>query len=442
MSQHIEKIQKKSMASVVLVMGIFFCISLITNIMGPIFPALVKDYNLSLTLAGLFPFSFFIAYGVMSIPAGLLTEALGGKRVILLGLALAGSGALLFVINPSLDGALLSLFLIGSAMAMLQVVINPLLRVAGGASNFAFYSVLAQLVFGVAATFAPHVYTDLTSAIANGEPFVSIIFAWVPQDKNWLSLYAVFAILSFLMLVVTLAMRLPKIDLDASEKAGSLASYLELLKDKKVILYFFAIVCYVASEQGIANSISVFLEREHGFDPNVEGANTLSRFWLMMVFGCILGLALLKLIDSRIVLRIFSIGAICSFVVAVTGSGGTALIFLPLTGFCISVMWSILISLALNSVENHHGSFTGILCTGILGGALASPIIGAIAEFTGVLQVGMLFVVLTLSYILFISFWSKPLVNNKTIFSSPEIESDGDSFAARDGRLNNDLKVF
>jgi len=35
-------------------------------------------------------------------------------------------------------------------MAVLSVVINPMLRVAGGEEHFAFNSVLAQLVFGLA----------------------------------------------------------------------------------------------------------------------------------------------------------------------------------------------------------------------------------------------------------------------------------------------------
>jgi MFS transporter, FHS family, L-fucose permease len=85
----------------------------------------------------------------------------------------------------------------------------------------------------------------------------------------------------------------------------------------------------------------------------------------------------------------------------------------PLVGFCISVMWSIIFSLALNSVPTHHGSVAGILCSGIIGGALASPIIGLIADLSGELRFGMLFVLLTLGYILSIGFWAKPLVTNK-----------------------------
>ena len=40
------------------------------------------------------------------------------------------------------------LFVIGLGMAMLQVVINPLMRTAGGEAHFAFFSVMGQLVFG------------------------------------------------------------------------------------------------------------------------------------------------------------------------------------------------------------------------------------------------------------------------------------------------------
>jgi hypothetical protein len=46
-------------------------------------------------------------------------------------------------------------------MAMLQVVINPLMRTAGGEGNFAVYSVLGQLVFGLASFISPLVFSAL-----------------------------------------------------------------------------------------------------------------------------------------------------------------------------------------------------------------------------------------------------------------------------------------
>ena len=78
-------------------------------------------------------------------------------------------------------------------------------------------------------------------------------------------------------------------------------------------------------------------------------------------------------------------------------------------------MWSIIFSLALNSVAEHHGSFSGILCTGIIGGAIIPLVIGSIADVTG-LRFGMTFLYLSLAYILSIGIWAKPIIKNKAVF--------------------------
>ncbi len=85
-----------------------------------------------------------------------------------------------------------------------------------------------------------------------------------------------------------------------------------------------------------------------------------------------------------------------------------------MTGFFASVMWSIIVSLALNSVSSHHGTFSGILCTGIAGGALVPLIIGGLGELIG-LRFAMLFMLLTLGYILSIGIWARPLVTNARV---------------------------
>jgi fucose permease len=79
-------------------------------------------------------------------------------------------------------------------------------------------------------------------------------------------------------------------------------------------------------------------------------------------------------------------------------------------------MWPILISLALNSVAEYHGSFSGILGTGIMGGAVMPAIIGRIGDHFG-LRNGLLLLYLTFGFVLSVGFWAKPLVNNATVRS-------------------------
>jgi len=134
----------------------------------------------------------------------------------------------------------------------------------------------------------------------------------------------------------------------------------------------------------------------------------------LLTIGCLLGLVLLKLFDSRKVLTLFTAGAIVSLLGALFGSLGVAVVAFPLTGFFASVMWSIIVSLALNSVPHHHGTLSGILCSGIAGGAVVPLTVGGLAELLG-LQLALLFVLLTLGYILSIGIWAKPLVNNETV---------------------------
>ena len=134
----------------------------------------------------------------------------------------------------------------------------------------------------------------------------------------------------------------------------------------------------------------------------------------MMTVGCFLGLFLLKVMDSKIVLRIFTIAALIILTFTLFGKVEYALFGFPALGFCLSVMYAIIFSLALNSVTKSHGSFAGILCTAIAGGALFSLLIGKLKDLIG-LQAGMMIIYITLAYILSLSYWAKPIVKNAII---------------------------
>lgn len=403
---------------VLLVFLVFFAISFLTNILGPLVPDIINGFHLSLALAGFLPFAFFVAYGVMSIPAGMLLERYREKPVMVAAFGLAFAGSLLFALRPSFAVALTSLFLIGIGMTMLQVAINPLLRAAGGEEHFAFNSVVGQLVFGSASFLSPFVYSYLVARLKSPEAspnaLIGALARVVPRDLPWVSLYWVFAVVAVVMMAVLAFVRLPRFELKEEERAGAWATHRELLRNPTVWLYFVAVFCYVGSEQGIANWISKFLSTYHGYDPQVEGARAVAMFWGLMTAGCLLGLVLLKLYDCRKVLAGFSVAAIVTLTAALLGPARMSYYAFMLLGFFLSVMWSIVFSLALNSVAHHHGSFSGILCTGIVGGAFVSLLVGGLGDRFG-LRAGMMVLYLTLGYILSVGLWAKPLIDNATM---------------------------
>lgn len=408
---------QKSPYLVFLIMLTFFVISFLSNIMGPLIPDIIQGFQLNLMLVALLPFAFFIAYGIMSIPAGMFLEVYQEKKVMVFAFGLACLGSMLMVIFPNYLSAILSLFLIGCGMAMLQVVINPLLRTAGGEEHYAFYSVMGQLTFGFASFLSPMVYQYFLSQkkLARTESnWMSAIFAYLPENLSWISLYFLFVVICIGMIGVIYVSKFPQVELQEDEKAGPLATHIELFKNKYVLLYFFAMLCYVGTEQGVANWISQFLATYHQVDPQTIGADTVAYFWGLMTAGGILGLVLLKIMDSRWVLSSFTLLAMISLGFALWGPVGYALVAFPLVGFFASVIYPVIFSLALNSVDKHHGSFSGIIVTGIIGGAIVPFFVGWIGDHWG-LQTGMGILFISLAYIFSIGFWAKPIIQNKRI---------------------------
>ncbi len=401
----------------ILVFLIFIAISLLTNIFGPIIPDLISGFSLSLAAAALLPFSFFLAYGVMSIPAGMMVERTGEKPVILGAFALSFAGALLVASLPGYHTALVSVFLIGVAMAVLQVAINPLLRVAGGEEHYAFNCALAQLLFGGASFLSPLVYSYLVGALAFPGPkptVLSLLAAVTPAKWPWISLYWLFTILSLAMMLCVSMFRFPVVERTAEESMGSWQLHRQLFRNPVVLLYFVSMFAYVGSEQGTANWISQFLSTYHGVNPQTTGAMTVAWFWGLLTAGCALGLIVLKLVDSRRALIGTTVCALFALTAALFGGRETALLAFPAVGFFASLMWPVIMSLALNSLDHSHGAFAGILCTAIIGGALLPLWIGQIGDHLG-LRTGLMLLYVTFGWILGIGFWARPLVRNQTI---------------------------
>lgn len=414
-------VMKKTVLQLTLIMCFWFTISFITNILGPLIPDIIRNFQLTdLAMAGFIPTSFFLAYAIMSIPAGIMIDRWGEKLVLFCGFLMPFIGTVLFACLHTYPALLASSFIIGLGMAMLQTVLNPLQRTVGGEENYAFVAELAQFVFGTASFVSPLVYAYLIREL-NPEVYqpgknvlLDCLSTVTPSSLPWVSLYWVFALLLLVMLVAVALSKFPKIELKEDEKSGSQSSYFSLFRQKFVWLFFLGIFCYVSTEQGTSIFMSTFLEQYHGVDPQTEGAVIVSYFWGLMTVGCLLGMVLLKLVDSKRLLQVSGGLTIVLLLVALLGSKEASMITFPAIGFSISMMYSIVFSLALNSASQYHGSFAGILCSGIVGGAGGPLIISTLSDMTS-LRTGMLVILVFVGYITFIGFWAKPLVSNKTV---------------------------
>ncbi len=383
---------------VAIILVVFFFISLVTNISGPLIPDFIQAFDLSLTMAALLPFAFFAAYAVTSIPAGVLVEKHGEKAVLLAACLITLAGAALVSSVPLYWSTIVAIFLTGVGMAALQVTLSPLLRTVGGEASFAFNSVLGQIAFGLASFVSPLVYSQMVTRFA----------------LPWVSAYWLFAGASVVMLALLTVVRFPRVERQVGERVGGAAVHLGLLRRPLVWLYFVGVFSYVGLEQGLANWMSQYLASAHGLDPQTSGAHAVAGFWGAMTAGCVVGLVLLKLFDSRKVLIGFGGLAFIAVTLALFGPTAIAVMAFPACGFALSVMWSVVFSLALNSVPDHHGTFAGILCTGIVGGALVPLVVGRLGDAVG-LRASMCVLFLPLAYVTSVGFWAKPLIANAVV---------------------------
>ena len=399
-----------------LIMVIFFVVSFLTNIIGPLLPEAKIDFQLTLAQAGFLPFAFFIAYAV-SIPAGYLIEKTSEKTVMIIACIICCCGSLLFGMFPSYPMFISSLFIMGAGVAFLQTAMWPLLRTAGGEENYSFNSVLTQIFFGAASFISPLVYSYIVVNLPirpDSNIFLSTLSKLVSKNMAWASMYWIFGVVSILLIILIAVIKFPKVELKEDEKVEGFKTVLYLLKNKTVLIYFFGIFAYVGTEQGLSDWISKFLNTYHGYDPNTVGAQTIAVFWALQGIGSILGIFLLKLYDVKKVLAVFLILQLISLSFALFGAAEVSLVSFTICGFLTSLMYGSVFSLGLNSLSEHHGSFSGIMCTGIIGGAVMPFLIGLLGDATS-LRTGMFLIYLTILFMLYIAFTAKPLINNKTV---------------------------
>ncbi len=287
---------------------------------------------------------------------------------------------------------------------------------------------LAQLLAGLASFISPFVYSYLVLNISKhtaNNVLLTVLEKIVPAGLPWASIYWICGIIAIVMVVLTVFIKFPKVELSEDEKIEGVNIILKLLSDRTVIIFFLGIFAYVGTEQGISVWISKFLNTYHGIDPHTVGDYEVALFWGTMTIGGLLGLLLLKLVDVRIVLAAFIVCAITALSFALLGGTEVSLIAFPACGFFLSVMYPGIYSLGLNSVKKHHGSVAGILCTAIIGGAVVSFLVGYLGDMLG-LRFGMFLNFITLLYMLYIACTAKPLVHNDTIFRKKKLNNSND----------------
>ncbi|MEQ8909610.1 MAG: sugar MFS transporter [Vicingaceae bacterium] len=418
---------------------LFFMWGLITVLVDSLIPRLKDIFELSYFQAGLVQFAFFIAYGLVSIPAGSLLHKLGYQKGLVLGLITMGLGCLLFY--PAAGYRLFSLFLLGyfilaAGMTILQVAANPYVTVLGTAKGAASRLNLAQAFNSLGTAIAPALgaVLILSDRIQNQAELQKL--SSLEQDSYYVNeaqaVQQPFLIIAGSLLLM--AFLIYRLNLPQVLKTQSKGGYLKVIKNKKLLLGAIGIFVYVGCEVSIgsylvnyllslnlpelilnSNPLSYFVSFIHeGELQNIDDKGIVGAFvvlyWSGAMIGRFAGAYLSRFIRPALLLGIFALAAILMLFLSLSSTGLLAMFSILAVGLFNSIMFPTIFSLAIEDLDQLKAEGSGILCTAIAGGAFIPPLYGLLTDFVG-FQWAFVLLIICYAYIYFYSRFAKKITS-------------------------------
>jgi fucose permease len=211
---------------------------------GTLVGFVTKEFNLSPAVAGLLPFFGFLAFGLFSVPLGILADKKGQKFVLVLFLSLVLVGELIPVISIArYEYVLIPIFFIGVGITALQVVGNPMMRTVSAPGMFSRNLTFAQFIKSIGSNAAPYIL-----------PLV------VAMGIAWQSIFGIFALVVAVALVSVSFLKIEKDNSETKKNGASLKSSFALLKEPYVLMMVLGIFFYVGAEVGLNSWIARLLQ--------------------------------------------------------------------------------------------------------------------------------------------------------------------------------------
>ena len=336
------------------------------------------DFGLSETIAGFLPSMVFLWFLLLAVPAAIFMNRIGRKKTVLVSMLVTIVGMIIPFIDYNLYTCLIAFALLGIGNTILQVSLNPLL------TNVVKGNVLASSLT------AGQVLKAVSSFCG---PFIAAFAATVLG--NWQYLFPIFALLTLISMGWLMFVHI-------REKSSWGATF-GLLKDRTILLLFLGIVFVVGVDVGINTVAPKLLIERCGFDVTGAGVGS-SVYFAFRTIGAFVGTFLLARVSGSKYFRVNILVAIAAMIVLFFMSGQySILVLIALIGFTCSSIFSLIFSMAIQARPEKANEISGLMVTGIFGGAVIPPLMGYCTDLIGT-QAGSLIVILCcMCYLLYCS---------------------------------------
>ncbi|MCP2240277.1 MFS transporter [Thermoanaerobacterium thermosaccharolyticum] len=344
-------------------------IGLIDNIKGPVIAPIKSFYHIDYTYIGLLLFIGSLGFITASFIGGIIVNRYGSKAALSGGLIFIILGILGYFVSPFFFVFAVFFFIMNFGLGMLEIGINATAAVTF-VVNQALMMNLLHFFYGAGATISPNAAGRLVSL-----------------KYSWQNIYLFGGILAFLILIVVLFTRFPG---TAKYVGSGKVKYLDVLKDRHVILFSVMLGFYIASEVGIGNWAVTYLKGSYGMN-SVKSSMYLSLFFAAFTIGRLLGGFAVERIGY--VKSIFIFASLASIFVAGSMINQNLSILLSIAGFFYSIIYPTTMALAMKNFKENTGVAISVIVTVSSSiNMLANFIIGKLSDIFGVF-IGFSFIV-------------------------------------------------
>ncbi|MFI3218490.1 MAG: L-fucose:H+ symporter permease [Methylococcales bacterium] len=387
--------EKTNWGALTILTSLFFIWGFITCLNDILIPHLKAVFTLNYAQAMLIQFCFFMAYFIVSVPSSYLIKKIDYQGGIIVGLAVAGVGCLLFYPAASTRSYplfLAAFFVLASGITLLQVAANPYVTVLGSAETSSGRLTLTQAFNSLGTTIAPYfgALFILNTAVKTVEEIkqlgaeeLSIYQA--SQAAAVQQPYLVLAALLFFVAIIFALIKLPKITAVATQLADVDNTHHSALSYKHLLLGAIAIFVYVGGEVSIGSFLISFLSEPTVAQLDAQQAGKyVSFYWGGAMVGRFVGFAVMQKIHASKVLIFNAVVAALLVLLTILSSGQLAMWAILAVGLFNSIMFPTIFSLALRGLGQYTEQGSGILCAAIVGGAILPVMQGLCADVIGI----------------------------------------------------------
>jgi FHS family L-fucose permease-like MFS transporter len=400
---------------------LFFFWGFITVLNDILIPFLKESFDLNYTQAMLVQFCFFGAYFIVSPFAGKLIDRVGFKMGIVIGLVVTALGCILFYPAADLNGYALflaALFVLGGGITVLQVAANPYVAALGPEKTAASRLNLAQAANSLGTTVGPFIGSILIlGAVAADASAVQM--PYLGMGLVLLVAAAIFKVISLpklahvesesgeegslkLHIIVSAAVVFAMV-IGQYMAAGVIVviafayNLFGLSQHRSMVLGALAIFLYVGGEVAIGSFLVNYLAESTIAGMEIaEAGEMVGYYWGAAMIGRLVGALLMNYIASTRYLAANAAIAILMIIISMNTTGDIAMWSILAVGFFNSIMFPTIFTLAVKGLGSMTSKGSGLVCQGIVGGALIPVIQGVAADGVGI---QMSFVVPMLCYI-------------------------------------------